>query len=249
MIDIPDILISELIPEIEGLAPHSHFMTAKALGSIDGLHKMKKIADVGCGSGYQSILLKEMTQADIIAIDHRKEYIDDFRKELKRQELDKYIHPVLCQTNTLPFFEGELDMIWSESLAANIGFGQAIKRWKKYIKQGGYIGICAYCRNYNTFPDKVSAFFHKNNIGIDSISNRIIQMDELGFLPISHFIMPEECWWNYFCPIDSNLEGLTKKFPDNPQITEFTQDVNSEISLFENYGDYYSYVFFIGRKY
>lgn len=245
--NIPDILIPDLISKIEGLAPHSYFMTKKALSYIEGLHKMKRIADIGCGVGYQSVVLLETTNAAILAVDHRIEYIRNFREELKIQKLDNQIFPIYCRLDRIPFKDGELDMVWSESLVVNVGFEQALKDWGRFVKDQGYIVLCAYCRNSDNLAEEVSIFFEQNNIEIESISDRLKMMNKYGFMSVSHFVMPDECWWNYFCPI-YDIGSLQQVYSDNCEVQAFAKGIDEEISLFERYGDTYSYVFFVGRK-
>ncbi len=246
--NIPKLLINELIKDLEGLAPHSLSMTKKALSFVSHLNKMEKVADIGCGPGYQSVTLWDITKAHVVAIDYREDYIAKFQHELIEQKLDNKISPMLLQTEDIPFNEEEFDMIWSEFLGGDIGYDQVLKKWGKFVKKDGYIVICAYCWNNNNMPKDVIEFFQSHNIDIDHYSARILQMNKYGFVPVSHFIMPEECWWNYFCPIDVNLDKILKKYPNNSEVHKFVKDINTEINLFEKYGDYYEYAFFIGKK-
>lgn len=246
--NIPRIVITELIFEIEGLAPCSYSSTRKALSFIEHLDKINKIANIGCGPGSQSIILYEIMKSKIIAIDHRCEYIDNLQKELKMQKMDKYIIPLCCQLDSLPFNKNELDLIWAEFSANELGFKSALDCWTKYLKIGGYIAICAYCWNNECPPEDVTTFFCKSKIDIGSISSRIIQMIESGFVPTAHFILPEECWWNYFSPIDVFKSQVLQNHPNDLDVRLFFESVDYEIELFEKYGDSYEYVFFIGQK-
>lgn len=246
--NIPEKVIPELIFEIEGLAPCSYSSTKKALSFIKQLDKTNKIANIGCGPGSQSLILYEMIKSKIITIDHRYEYIHNFQKELEIQKLDKYIIPLYCQLDNLPFNNNELDLIWAEFSANELGFKSALHCWSKYLKIGGHIAICAYCWS-NEYPSKdVSDFFCENKIEINSISSRIVQMIKTGFTPTAHFIMPEECWWNYFSPIDLLKDQLLQKYRDDLEVRQFFESVDYEIELFQKYGNSYGYVFFIGEK-
>lgn len=246
--NIPNILINELLPHIEGLAPHSYFATQKALSFIEGLNKMQHIANIACETGLQTIRMLSVIKTRITVVDSINAYINNFQKELKIQKLEEFISPVCHDLDNLPFKEEELDLIWAESIANKLSFETALENWHIYLKEDGYIGICAYCSNTQNLPEEAENYFRKNNIDIDSISNRIHQMAQLGFVPTAHFVMPDECWWNYFCPIDIHKDELLQKYPDNSEVEEFVKKVDQEIELFENYGYSYEYVFFIGKK-
>lgn len=246
--NLPDILISEFIYELEGLAPRSYSMTKKVINSIDDIHNIKKIANIGCDHGYQSVELYEFTKARIISIDHRKEYINNFKKELNLQKLDKYIHPIHYPLDQIHLKSNELDLIWSELLPSSISYKEALIDWSQFIRENGYIVLCAYCWNTSYIPEEVAAFFQNNNMEIDYLYNRINDMFDSDLVPVSHHIMPDSCWWNYFCPIDIELERLSEKYQTNNEVLNFIKGIDLEINLFEKYGEYYSYVFFIGKK-
>lgn len=246
--DIHQIIANDLIYEVEALAPYSFSCTKKALSFVELLQKKKKIVNIGSGTGYQSIILYDILKENIISTDHRMPYIEKFQQELSRQELDKYICPTYSSLNSLPFKENELDLIWAESVAKDIYFEEGLNNWNKYLASDGYIGICAYCWASDDRPKEVADFFDKNKIDNDSIFNRIHQMSNSGFTPVAHFTMPEECWWNYFCPLDINKNDILKKYFYNKDVIDIVKRLEQEISLFEEYSNFYSYVFFIGKK-
>lgn len=247
--NIPNILIQDRIEDLNNWAPNSYFMTKKAISFIENIDKLKEIAVIGYGAEHQSIMLFEDTTAHIYVIDYRKEYIELLKKEFTTQKLINYISPILLENNNPPFSMGHLDLVWTESMTREISFHQFLSNWGQFVKEDGYIVTCAYCWNNSNPPSEVANFFDKHSINIDHYSNRISQMLECGFTPISHFIMPEECWWNFFCPIDINTESISNKYKANTEVIQFLKDMDQEIDMFEKYGDYYGYAFFIGKKY
>lgn len=246
--DIHQIIANDIIYEVEGLAPYSFSSTKKALSFVNLSHNKKKIANIGSGTGYPSIILQEILKENIISVDHRASYVMKFRQELSIQRLDKYITPIFSSLTDLPFEKNELDLIWAESVAKDLPFAEGLNCWNKYLATDGYIGLCAYCWNSTDKPQPVVDFFRKNKMDNQSIGFRIDQMLDAGFVPVAHFTLPEECWWNYFCPLDINKDLLLKKYFYSTDVVEFVDKLEQEISLFEKYADSYSYVFFIGKK-
>lgn len=41
----------------------------------------------------------------------------------------------------LSFEKDEFDLIWSEAAIYNIGFENGLKKWKDYLKVGGYLAV------------------------------------------------------------------------------------------------------------
>lgn len=243
-----DSLRNDFFFHVEGLAPYSYHMTVKALSFIDKLSRFKRIADIGCGKGLQTFILSEATNSQIIAVDFIIDYIEYLEKELSIQKQVNRIFPVYAASGSLPFYNEEFDMIWSESIANKIGFEHILKKWNKYIKKNGYISVCSYCWLTDSPPGKITEYWGNKNNEIASISNRIIQLKNAGFTPIAHFVMPDECWWNYFCPLEDNFNKFLQRHPNNPDAEKLIEEIDKEIDLYEKYGEHYGYVFFIGKK-
>lgn len=245
---VPGNLIADFYLHAGSLAPNSYQSTIKALSFVERLPRVQKIANIGCGTGLQTVILYEATHQPITAIDFIPEYIQSVEHELKRQNLDRYIHPVLASPDNLPFMNEEYDIIWSEYQASKIGFNYALNEWNKFIKKDGYIVICAYCWLTDNPPTAIIDFWKKNENEIAPVTSRIEQLRKTGFLPVSYFVMPDECRWNHYCPLEDGFESFLKKYPDNPFAQQLIQDIDKEIDLYEKFGRHYGYAFFIGRK-
>lgn len=246
--DIHQIIVNDLSYEVESLSPYSVSCTQKALSFVDLPHKKNKIANIGSGTGYQSITLLETLKTEIYSIDHRPLYTKLLQKELVTQSLNKCIHAEYSPIDCLPFETNGLDLVWAESTAKDAFFEDSLNNWYKYIAPNGYIGICAYCWESENKPKDVVNFFTKQKIDNNSILKRLQQMNDKGFVPVAHFTMPEECWWNYFCPLDINRDFILKKYLYSKEVVDIMDTIDEEITLFEKYGNTYKYVFFIGKK-
>lgn len=241
-------LKTEFFLQAEGLAPNSYRATMQALGFIEKLPRFRKIADIGSGTGQQTVILYEATNAQIIAVDFNDQFVKYLEAELEIQKLNNRISPVLSQPDNLPFFAEELDMIWAESIVNVVNLKFALNAWGKYLKKGGYVGLCSYCWLQENSPQIVSEYWNNSEKEIDTISSRIRQFEESGFITIAHFVMPDECWWNYFCPLEKNFGKFLQKYPDSPEAGRLVKEIDMEIDFFEKYGEHYGYVFFVGRK-
>lgn len=229
-------------------SPYSYHTTMKALSFIERISRARKSADIGCGTGMQSVTLYEATQTCIVAIDFIPEFIETLQSELKYQKLNEYIYPVFSSPYDLPFEYGELDVLWSEYAASEIGFEYAVKEWGKYLKLEGYMAVCACCWLTKNKPDEISDYMSEISLDITTISERIEQMQEGGLQPLAHFVMPDECWWNYFCPLEENFDRFLKKHNHNADARQLVQKIDKEINMYEKYSEHYGYVFFIGKK-
>lgn len=246
--NLSDDLTVDFFLKADSLAPYSYHTTMKALSFIERISRARKIADVGSGTGIQTVTLYEATQTQIVAIDFVPEFIEELKSELDHQKLNDYICPVFSSSYNLPFGYGELDILWSEYAASEIGFECAVNEWSKYLRVEGYMVVCAYCWLTKNRPDEISDYLKESKTDIYPIADRIMQFQEAGFLPVAHFIMPDECWWNYYCSLEENFNNFLEKHQDNENAQLLVRKIDREINLFEKYGQYYGYVFFIGKK-
>ena len=71
----------------------------------------------------------------------------------------------------LPFDNEEFDIIWSEEAIYNMGFKAGIRKWKDYLKTGGYSPVGYFVLTQNSWIDnyykpiekRFSAFLEKHN--------------------------------------------------------------------------------------
>ena len=71
-------LICEYFSLIERQGPGSKESTLKALGFIDNLSKNSVIADLGCGTGGQTMTLAQHTTGKVVGLDLFPGFIDRF---------------------------------------------------------------------------------------------------------------------------------------------------------------------------
>lgn len=134
-------IIYEYFSNTERQGPGSSKETLKALSFINGLTQKSKIADIGCGTGGQTIVLGQNTPCEIIGIDSWQGFINQFNQNAQIKNLQDRVKGIVGNMENLPFQEGELDLIWSEGAIYNIGFNRGLSEWRKFLKQGGYIAV------------------------------------------------------------------------------------------------------------
>jgi predicted O-methyltransferase YrrM len=107
-------LICEYFSSIERQGPGSPEVTVRALSFIDNLANESKIADIGCGTGGQTMVLAEHTSGHITGMDLFADFIDIFNDNVRKKNLQNRVVGVVGSMDDLSFQKEELDMIWSE---------------------------------------------------------------------------------------------------------------------------------------
>ncbi len=242
-------LICEYFSSLERQGPGSPEVTIKALSFIDNLTNESHIADIGCGTGGQTMVLAQHAPGQITGIDLFPAFIDLFNLNAGKLNFQDRIKGMVGSMDNLSFQNEELDLIWSEGAIYNIGFERGLNEWQKFVKKGGYVAVSEVSWFTEERPAEIDKFWKDAYSEIDTIPNKVAQMQKAGYIPVATFILPENCWTEHFyAPQVMAQEAFLKKYAGNKSVEEFIASERHEAQLYYKYREYYGYVFFIGKK-
>ena len=115
-------LLLETHIDLERQGPGSSEAIEQALGFLKPFNRFSEIADLGCGTGGQTMLLAQYLPGTITGLDMFPEFIDTFNKNAKSRNLANRVTGMVGSMEALPFQKNSLDLIWSEGAIDNIGF-------------------------------------------------------------------------------------------------------------------------------
>lgn len=230
--------------------PGSLEATKRALDIIGFSNKENlKIADIGCGTGAQTIALAQNSCAEITAVDLFPEFLEKLDEKSKRLNLTGRIKTIACSMEELNFSEEEFDIIWSEGTIYIMGFENGIKQWKKYLKNEGYLAVSEICWKTNKRPEELDRYWNEAYPDINTPSCKIKQLENNGYSPVAFFMLPDNCWIdNYYKPILDRIDSFLDKHNHNIQAVELINNERKEIEMYEKYNEYFGYSFFIAKK-
>jgi ubiquinone/menaquinone biosynthesis C-methylase UbiE len=242
-------MICEYYSNVKRQGPGSPAVTLKALSFIDNLTDKSRIADIGCGTGGQTMTLAQNAPGNIIAVDSFSGFITLFNQNAKKLNLHNKVKGIVGNMESLPFENEEFDLFWSEGAIYNIGFECGLKKWRKFLKPGGYIAVSEMSWFTEERPAEIQEFMQKAEPGTDTIPNKVSQMQKAGYIPIATFILPENCWTEHFFePQVAVQEAFLKKHAGNKATEEFIASERRHKELYDKYKAYHGYVFYIGKK-
>ncbi|MGD9159654.1 MAG: methyltransferase domain-containing protein [Desulfobacteraceae bacterium] len=242
-------LICEYFSNLERQGPGSPEVTTKALSFIDNLNDRSLIADIGCGTGSQTMVLAQHAPGNIAGIDLFPAFIDLFNQNAERLKLHDRVKGIVGSMDNLSYQDEELDLIWSEGAIYNIGFERGLNEWRKFLKTGGYIAVTEASWFTEERPAEINDFWIDAYPGIDTIPNKVMQMQKAGYIPTATFILPEHCWTeNFYAPQVNAQKIFLEKNANNKFAVEFITNQQHEALLYHKYKKYYGYVFYIGKK-
>ena len=151
--------------------------------------------------------------------------------------------------DNLPFRNEEFDLIWSEGAIYNIGFERGLNEWHRFLKIGGYIAVTEASWFTEERPAEINEFWMDAYPEIDTIPNKVAQLQKAGYMPVATFILPENCWTEHFYVHQAAMqEAFLKKYAGNRTAEDLVANQRHEALLYAKYKEYYGYVFYIGKK-
>jgi len=243
-------LIIDLYKHTVRQGPGSATETKKALNLI-GIGKTDniRIADIGCGTGAQTIDLAENTNGHITAVDIFPEFLDALKKKAEERGYDNRIETVSESMDNLNFSQEEFDLMWSEGAIYNMGFKEGVREWRKFIKTGGFLAVTEISWISHSRPREIENHWNTEYPQIDTIANKTAVLEENGYTPYAHFIIPPYCWIeNFYKPLQACFDSFINRNADSELAQKIIENEKKEIALYNKYNAYYGYVFYIAQK-
>jgi len=242
-------LICEYFSSIERQGPGSPEVTIKALSFIDHLTPASRIADIGCGSGGQTMVMARHAPGHITGIDLFPAFIELFNSNARKLNLQERVTGRVGSMEKLAFEAEELDLIWSEGAIYNIGFERGLNEWRGFLKTGGFIAVSEASWFTEERPAEIDQFWKNAYPEINTIPVKVAQMQKAGYIPVATFVLPENCWTEHFYePQIPAQESFLKKHAGNKTAEELVANERHEAELYHKYKEFYGYVFYIGKK-
>lgn len=241
--------ICEYFSNLERQGPGSPEVTLKALSFVDNLTDKSIIADIGCGTGGQTMVLAQHAPGHVTGLDLFPGFIDQFNHNAMKLNLQNRVRGIIGSMDKLPFEKEELDLIWSEGAIAHIGFERGLKEWCKFLKTGGYIAVSDASWFTEERPAEIEEFWMDAYPEIDTIPNKVAQIQKAGYIPVANFILPTTCWTEqYFEPQATVQEKFLKENEGNQNAKEFIASQRYQAQLYDKYKSLHGYVFYIAKK-
>ncbi len=243
-------LIIDLHKNSDRQGPGSENDTLRALDLLNlPIDQTLKVADIGCGAGGQTISLAKNLNGQVTAVDLFPEFLNELNEKSQKLGLTDKIITLEKSMDNLPFNEGELDLIWSEGAIYNIGFEIGLKKWKDYLKVGGYLAVSEITWITQSRPKEIEEFWKAEYPEVDTASNKIRQLENNGYSLVGYFYLSQDSWIEtYYKPMQARFETFLKRNDNSELAKKVVEDNQAEIDLYQKFKDYYSYGFYIARK-
>ena len=172
------------------------------------------ILDIGCGTGFSTILLATETDGNVFGIDIDRVSLDLLQEKIARFDLEDRISIIHDSITHHRFNNNFFDIIWAEGSLFIMGFKQSLTDWYQLIKPKGFLVV---------------------HDAMDAIDKKLEMIPRLGYLLINHFTITETQWWTtYFSPLKDLIKHYEKQSHTDEKLYALLLKDKDEISLYES---------------
>ncbi|MBP1920499.1 class I SAM-dependent methyltransferase [Youngiibacter multivorans] len=231
-------------------APGSEESTLRALDKVILTGEEPVILDIGCGPGDQTITIaKTFRDAKVMAVDTHEPFLDELVKRSDEARVLDRIEPLKISMFDMHFPNEHFDLVWAEGSAYIMGFQNALRSWRRLLKEEGYLGLAELAWLKEAPSDEAREFWNTGYPQMKHMDENRKLIDEEGYELIETFILPESDWWDsYYGPMEKRINELKEKYQGKPENLAVLEAEMEEIGIYRKHSDEYGYVFYVIRK-
>jgi cyclopropane fatty-acyl-phospholipid synthase-like methyltransferase len=238
--------IDLLFTDMDKLSPGDDTLTLYVLRSLPR-HRFDIVVDAGCGAGRQTMVLASELKTTIQAIDSYQPFLNHLKRRAKEKGIADLVHTHCMDMKDIPSVFPNIDLLWAEGAAYNIGFANALTIWAKAIKPDGFAVVSELSWLREQIPDAVKEFFRSGYPDMHSVPQNIATAEEAGYKIFNTYALPQEAWVEeYYDILEPRAKSLINH--SNAAVRDFAVETIREIETFKISEDSYGYVFYLLQR-
>ncbi|KZN30521.1 hypothetical protein N480_06070 [Pseudoalteromonas luteoviolacea S2607] len=240
-----DKYMADFMRVFQGLArwgPGSEEDTLKALQHVP--KPVRKILEIGCGKGQATRVLAQNCQAHITAIDNEQSALDAVSEVFASINKTDWLTTNCISMTDLDYPRAYFDLIWSEGSAYIMGVENALRRWRPLLVKSGTLVFSDLVWQTDTPSGKSITFWQKEYPDMQTLSERLNQIQNIGFKLVSDFPLSTKAAENYYEPLRKRVKALNA----NGLNVKAYDDIEHEIDICTRYANEFGYHMFVLQK-
>jgi trans-aconitate methyltransferase len=231
---------------MEKLGPGGNAQTIEVLRSLPP-RQFRVVVDAGCGSGRQTIALARELGTLVHAVDSHQPFLTELVRRASDAKVAHLVQAHCMDMKDIPREFREIDLLWSEGAAYNIGFAAALAGWAPALVRGGFAVVSELTWLKEQAPEPVREFFRSGYPDMRSVPDNIALAESSGYRLLSTYTLPRDAWMEgYYEVLQHRAEVLLDH--GDPAVRAFAAETIKEIEVFQHSDDSYGYVFFVLQR-
>ena len=224
------------------LGPGDDLTTLKVLQELPQ-KEFDLIVDAGCGTGRQTLALAKALHSKIHAIDNYEPFLKTLKQLAIEEGVGDNIETHCMDMADIPSVFKNIDLLWCEGAAYNIGFANALSLWLPAIKEKGFLVVSELAWLNASPPQQVKAFFQLGYPDMKDHEQNIQLAKKAGYDVLGTHVLPQNAWVDgYYDELEPKAKSLVKH--EDADVSAFAQETLEEIEVFRTSEGSYGYVFY-----
>lgn len=205
--------------------------------------EFRVVVDAGCGTGRQTMALAKKLGTLVHAVDSYEPFLNDLVRRARELKVEQLVQAHCMDMKDIPQVFQDIDLLWSEGAAYNIGFSNALTTWAPALIPDGFAVISELSWLKEQAPDAVREFFRSGYPDMQSVQHNIAVAKSAGYKLLTTYTLPREAWVDGYYDI---LAPRANALLDHPasSVRYFAAETIREIEVFHCSEDSYGYVFY-----
>lgn len=231
-----------LFAGMEKLGPGDNAETLRMLHVLPR-RSFRVVVDAGCGTGRQTLALARELQTLVHAVDTCEPFLRELAQRARAADLQDLVQCHLLDMGDIARVFPEVDLLWSEGAAYNIGLANALAAWAKALVPGGLAVVSELTWLAPQPPEVVRQFFESAYPEMKTIEANVAIAEDAGYRVLGKHTLPRRAWVEGYYEL---LGPRAKKLLDHPEpsVCAFAEETVREVEIFDSDDGSYGYVFY-----
>ncbi len=238
--------INLLFGGMEKLGPGSNADTLHVLRRLPR-REFRVVVDAGCGTGRQTIALAKALGIPVHAVDSHQPFLDELALRAREANVAQLVRARCMDMRDIPQVFQEIDLLWSEGAAYNIGFSTALETWAAALVAGGCAVVSELSWLGSEAPDAVREFFRTGYPDMHTVEHNREVAEQAGYTVLTTHTLPREAWVDgYYDLLAPRAQALLTHA--DAAVREVAAETIKEIEVFQRSEGSYGYVFYVLQR-
>lgn len=234
--------IDRLFGGMAKLGPGSDADTLHVLSRLPE-QSFSHVVDAGCGTGRQTLAIARELGSIVQAIDVHEPFLDELARRARNAGVDHLVRTHRMDMRDIPTAFRDIDLLWSEGSAYNIGFATALSTWAPAIRAGGFLVVSELVWLRDDVPPAVREYFALGYPEMRSVPRIVSCAESSGYEVLATHTLPANAWIEgYYDVLEPRAQALAEDH--SPPVRDLAAETLEEIGIFKISEGSYGYVFF-----